>query len=153
MKHFKLFFACLLMAILSIGQVWAETVEFTPSNCTSWTSSKTAQSQTLSGITLSSTSAANNTQLRLYASNTHTITSTVGNITKVEFTCTGSGTGSYGPGKMSLASGSAGSYSYDGTKGTWTGNAATLSLSGGQTRCTSIVVTYTPSGGSTKPTV
>ena len=29
MKHFKLFFACLLTFILSIGQVWAEDVTFT----------------------------------------------------------------------------------------------------------------------------
>ena len=149
MKHLKLIFACLLTAFFSIGQVWAETVEFTPSNTTSWNSTQGSQSQTLSGITLSSTNAANNTQLRLYSGGTHTFTSTVGNITSIVFTCTANGTANYGPGKLSGTGYTASS----GKTGEWTGSAAEVTISGGQARCTSILVTYTPSGGDPDPTV
>ena len=123
---------------------WGETVTFTPSNCTNWTSSQVEQSQTIDGITLHSTKAANTSnQLRLYADNTHTITSTVGNITSVVFTCTANGTSNYGPGKMTGDGYVAGT----GKTGEWTGNSAKVTLKGGQSRCTSIVVTYTPSSG------
>ena len=143
MKHFKLFFALFAMLALGVGNAWGETVTFTPSNCTNWTSSQAEQTQTIDGITLHSTSAANNTQLRLYSGATHTFTSTVGNITSILFTCTANGTSNYGPGKMT------GDGYVAGTEktGEWTGNSAEVTLTGGQSRCTSIVVTYTPSSG------
>ena len=138
--------AFLLLLTIGVGNVWGETVTFTPSNCLSWTSSTATQTEVLSGITLECSSAINNTQLRLYIGSTTTISSTVGNITKVEITCTASGTSNYGPGKLSVKSGSAGSYTYSDKIGTWTGNAATLSLTASaQSRATQIVVTYTPS--------
>ena len=143
MKQLKLFFALFAMLALGVGNAWGETVEFTPSNCTNWTSSQAEQTQTIDGITLHSTGAANNTQLRLYASATHTFTSTVGNITSILFTCTANGTSNYGPGKMTGDGYVAG----DGKTGEWTGNSAEVTLTGGQSRCTSIVVTYTPSSG------
>jgi hypothetical protein len=126
-----------------IAQVRAETVTVSPGDITGWTSSQAAQSGSASGINFVSTGGADTTQIRFYSGATHTFTSTIGNITKAEFTCTASGTSNYGPGKMSLASGSAGSYSYSGKVGTWTGDSATFSLTGGQARCTSIVFTYT----------
>lgn len=66
------------------------------------------------------------------------------------FTCTASGTAKYGPGCFSTPS--AGSYSYSGTTGTWTGDAAsfTLTASSNQVRATKIEVTYTPSSTGTK---
>ena len=135
------------MLALGVGNAWAETVTFTPSNCTNWTSSQAEQTQTIDGITLYSTGAANNTQLRLYSGATHTFTSTVGNITSILFTCTANGTNNYGPGKMTGDGYVAGT----GKTGEWTGNSAKVTLTGGQSRCTSIVVTYTPSSGGTEP--
>ena len=143
MKKLKLFFALFAMLALGVGNAWGETVTFNPSNCTNWTSSQAEQTQTIDGITLHSTGAANNTQLRLYSGATHTFTSTVGNITSILFTCTANGTSNYGPGKMTGDGYVAGS----GKTGEWTGNSAEVTLTGGQSRCTSIVVTYTPSSG------
>ena len=131
------------MLALGVGNAWGETVTFTPDNCTNWTSSQAEQTQTIDGITLHSTGAANNTQLRLYSGATHTFTSTVGNITSILFTCTANGTNNYGPGKMTGDGYVAGSEK----TGEWTGNSAEVTLTGGQSRCTSIVVTYTPSSG------
>ena len=142
MKKIKLFFACAAMTFFSLGQVWADEISFTSTTCTNWTTSQAAQSQTIDGITLSTTSGmkdASNGHLRLYASNTHTITSTVGNITKIVITCTAQGTNNYGPGKLSGTGYTASS----GYTGTWEGNATEVTLTGGQARATSIVVTYT----------
>ena len=147
MKHLKLFFALFAMLALGVGNAWAETVEFTPSNCTAWNSTQGSQSQTIDGITLSSDNAAKNTQLRLYSGGKHTISSTVGNITSIVFTCTTNGTSNYGPGKMT----GDGYVASSGKTGEWTGNAASVTLNGGQSRCTSILVTYTPSAGGEDP--
>ena len=137
----------MFVALTVSAEVWGETVTFTPSNCTNWTSSQAEQTQTIDGITLHSTGAANNTQLRLYSGQTHTFTSTVGNITSILFTCTANGTSNYGPGKMTGDGYVAGT----GKTGEWTGNSAEVTLTGGQSRCTSIVVTYTPSSGGGDP--
>ena len=148
MKHLKLFFALFAMLALGVGNAWAESVEFTSSNCTNWTTSQVEQSQTINGITLHTTKGANtSSQLRLYADATHTISSTVGNITSIVFTCTANGAANYGPGKMT----GDGYVASSGKTGEWTGNAASVTLKGGQSRCTSIVVTYTPSSGGTEP--
>jgi len=138
-----------LTLFIGVGNAWGNEVSINISTF-GWNTTQGSQSASQGGITIASDNGAKNstTQLRFYAGGTHTFTSTVGNITKVEFTCTASGTSNYGPGKMSLASGSAGSYSYNGTKGTWSGNAASFTLSGGQARCTSIVITYTASATS-----
>lgn len=104
------------------------------------------------GITISVSptgSFGNGQQYRVYKGSTITIASTVGNITKVEFTCTASGTSKYGPG--CFTNGSVGGYTFEGTAGTWTGDAASLSLkaSSNQVRATQIVVTVNDGGGST----
>lgn len=79
----------------------ATTVTFTPGTSAStsggWTASAGPQSGTKDGITLACTNGVYNSQLRFYASSTVTVSSTVGNITKLEFTCTGSGKGDNGP--------------------------------------------------------
>ena len=126
MKHFKLFFALFAMLALGVGNAWAETVEFTPSNCTAWNSTQGSQSQTIDGITLSSDNAAKNTQLRLYSGGKHTISSTVGNITSIVFTCTANGTSNYGPGKMT----GDGYVASSSKTGEWTGNAASSFYNG-----------------------
>lgn len=82
---------------------------------------------------------------RIYKGATLTVSSTVGNITKVVFTCTSSNPAS------NFTDASTGTY--DGTTGTWTGDAASFSLvaSVAQVRATKIEVTY-GSGGTTPVT-
>ena len=116
----------------------SETYTITLSNIDGWTSTQGAQTGTSGGFTIESDNAAANTQIRLYAGGTHTITSTVGNMTSVVFTCTANGTANYGPGKLSGTGYTASS----GKTGTWTGNASSFTLTGGQARVTSIAITY-----------
>ena len=146
----------LLCLTLGVGNAWGETVTINSDNIGTfgWNTTQGSQTGSTGGITITSDNGARNstTQMRFYSGGVHTFTSSVGNITKVEFTCTASGTSNYGPGKMSLQPGSAGSYSYSGTTGTWTGNAASFTLTGGQSRCTSIVITYTAAAGPTLTT-
>ena len=82
----------------------------------------------------------NENHYRIYKNQTLTITSTVGNIAKVEFTCTAEGDAQYGPGCFTV---DGGDYTYAGTVGTWTGDAATITFtaSTNQVRATQIVVT------------
>ena len=78
---------------------------------------------------------------RIYKNQTLTVTSTVGNIAKIEFTCTANGDEKYGPGCFTA---STGEYGHDGAAvGTWTGDAATITFtaSANQVRATQIVVT------------
>ena len=99
---------------------------------------------TKDGVTISvapTGSFGNGQQYRVYKGATFTVTSTVGNITKVEITCSASGEEKYGPGCFTDAT--PGSYNYEGTVGTWTGNAASFSMtaSTNQVRMTEIKVT------------
>lgn len=83
----------------------------------------------------------NENHYRIYKSQTLTVTSTVGNIAKIEFTCTANGDEKYGPGCFTA---STGEYGHDGAAvGTWTGDAATVifTASANQVRATQIVVT------------
>lgn len=79
-------------------------------------------------------------EYRIYKYNTLTITSTVGNIEKVEFTCTASGTNNYGPGNFTVTDGT---YTHEDKTGTWIGNAAsiTFTASNAQVRATTIAIT------------
>ena len=85
------------------------------------------------------------THYRIYKSQTLTLTSTVGNIVKVEFTCTAEGDAQYGPGCFTV---DGGDYTYSGAVGTWTGDAATITFtaSTNQVRATQIVVTLAGAG-------
>jgi hypothetical protein len=129
-----------------------ETVTITSSNC-GWTTTQGSQSGTVSGITISTSSGVlNGTQLRVYKNNTFTVSSTVGNITAVEITCTASGTDQYGPG--CFADVTSGTYSYSGKKGTWTGDASSFTITAktNQVRMTNIVITYSGSETTINPT-
>lgn len=81
---------------------------------------------------------------RFYKRSVTTISSTVGNITKIEFSCTAYDNAQYGPGGWHLANDSLGRYSCRGKIGTWTGNATSIKMvaSFNQVRATKIVVTY-----------
>lgn len=97
MRKLKLFFACLLMAVLSIGQMWGAETQF------SWAGSSTATAGTTdyvvseSPITLTFSQGTNTNNaprtnkegaVRMYAGTTLTIASSSGNITRVVFTPT-----------------------------------------------------------------
>ena len=108
---------------------------------------------TKDGVTINCTNAAfaavngssKTAEYRFYAKATATISSTVGNITKVVFTCTASGTTKNGPGCFKDPT--PGSYTYEGTTGTWTGDAASFTLAtSAQVRATKIEVTVSGSG-------
>ena len=125
-------------------------------NATDFESGETA-TVTKDGITLSidkgtSTSGAGNLyngqQFRIYKGNILTVSSTVGNITQIVFTCTANGTTKQGPGCFAAQDG----YSYEGTIGTWVGNAAAVNFTAesNQVRATTIEVTVSGEAGSTK---
>lgn len=141
--------------MLAIVGVKAETVITFDGTSTTWTTEQTEQSETKDGITIATTQGVYNTQYRIYKNQTFTVTSTAGNITKVEFTCTASGDAKYGPGCFTDAT--AGSYTYEGTVGTWTGDATEFSMTASlnQVRATQIVVTINSTGEEkpAKPTI
>lgn len=89
-------------------------------------------------------------QYRIYKSATFTVSSTVGNITKVVITCTANGTAKYGPGSFTGDNYKAST----GKEGTWSGNAANLTLtaSSNQVRATKVEVTIGGETGGETPT-
>ena len=118
----------------------AETaVTFTPGTETG------ATSVTKSNVTCTMNTMNNGSYYQIYANQSGTFSCSTGNITKIEFTCTASGTSKYGPGN---ASADVGTYSFSGTKGTWTGSAESVTISStAQVRMSSLTVIY--SGGDT----
>ena len=78
---------------------------------------------------------------RIYKNQTLTVTSTVGNVKKVTFTCTANDDAKYGPGCFTW---STGDYTYSGPTGTWTGDAAEVvfTTSSNQVRASQIVVEF-----------
>ena len=138
----KNLFSLLFVALLTMS-AWAETtVTFTAGTDLGLTTANNSPDEvSKDGITIACDNAAFATaQYRFYAGSTATITSTIGNITKVEFTCTGNNTSDNGPGHFDAVS--AGAYAYDAKVGTWTGNVAEFTIHANkQVRATKIVVT------------
>ncbi len=127
----------LTLLTLSIGVSWAGTVSFTAGTDVGETS------VTKDGITVSMSTMSRSDNYRCYANSDMTINSTVGNITKIELTCTASN----GPGNFSLTD-AIGYYTYDGDVGTWTGSSSIVKLhANAQVRMTQIVVTFDGEGG------
>ena len=89
-------------------------------------------------------------QYRIYKSAKFTVSSTVGNITKVVITCTANGSAKYGPGCFTGNNYEAST----GKEGTWSGNAASLTLtaSSNQVRATKVEVTIGGETGGETPT-
>lgn len=139
MKQFTLKSLMLLLLLLIGGgsSAWGEEITFTAPE--GWNSTGAAQSFTKNGVTISTTKGAGNVQYRIYSGETFTVASTVGEITKIEITCTANNTTKYGPGCFKSIEG----YSYSGKIGTWTGSATSVRLnaSTNQVRATKIVVT------------
>jgi len=98
---------------------------------------------TKSGITITASKFNNNEEgkyyYQCYSGAAMTVSSTVGNITKIELTCTTEGTAKYGPGNWDFTG-----YSYSGANGSWTGSAETVEFGNAsqQVRMTLITVTY-----------
>ena len=152
MKKFTLFFSALLFSMMSFAGV----VTFNPlqdkGNAGTDSDNATAFEITKTGVTLACSQgvvSSQGDQYRFFKNQTVTITSTVGNITSVEFTCTANGDAKYGPGGFTVTEGT---YGHDGGKiGTWTGNAPeiTFTASANQVRATQIVVTIDGEVGET----
>ncbi len=147
-KVFTLLTMCLLAAT-----VWGQTViTFIPGQTTG--NNETAQgadSMTKDGITISTTSGGLKApQYRFAKGSVTTVSSAIGNIISIEFTCSASGTEKYGPGCFASQTG----YSYEGNVGTWVGSAESVEFTAesNQVRATQIVVTV-GEAGLAKPTI
>ena len=135
-----------------VGNVMADDITFTAGTDKGTNgASGNPDTMTKDGITISGTNLATTTaQYRIYANSTLTISSTVGNISKVVFNCTASGDANYGPGKIKAMDG----YSYDGSVGTWQGSASSIDFeTTAQVRASSIVVTIGAGSGKKVTTI
>ena len=137
----KKIFSLLFVAMLTIS-AWADvTVTFIPGVTVGQNTAANAYDEmTLDGVTISGTkSALLANPYRFAAGSKATVSSTVGNIIKVEFTCEGSYSQSYGPDQFY----GEGYSSHSGSNvGVWQGDASSFQLStASQVRCTKIVVT------------
>lgn len=133
----KKIFTLLFVAMMGLSS-WAEEVTILPSDFTPVENSD--YSVTKDGITVSvvaSTVTAD--QMRIYKGKSITISSTVGNISKIVFSCTASGEAKYGPGSFNEQDG----YSFEDKTGTWEGSATEVVFTAekNQVRATQIVVT------------
>ena len=137
----KKVFSFLFVALLALS-AWADiTVTFVPGTTVGqYTGANQYDEMTLDGVTISGTkSALAANPYRFAAGSTATISSTVGNIKRVEFTCQGSYSQSYGPDQFY----GDGYTTQPGSRvGVWQGDAASFTLStASQVRCNQIVVT------------
>ena len=145
MKKFTMFFSALLFSMMSFAGVVTFDADADKGNAGTDSNNATAYTITKSGVTVEVSSGIlgtynNETHYRVYKSQTLTVTSTVGNITSVEFTCTANDDAKYGPGCFTW---SVGDYTYSGAVGTWTGSATeiTFTAATNQVRATQVVVT------------
>ena len=148
-------FSLLSLALMLVSNVMAEkVVTFTAgTDVGSNTTASGADQVSKDGVTINVTSGGfAAAQFRFAKGSTATFSSTVGNITKIDFTCTASDDSQYGPGCFTDAT--SGTYSFSGTEGVWTGNVAEFSMtaSKAQVRATTIVVTIDGEPGGDTPT-
>lgn len=152
MKKSLRFFFVAALAMMSMSTMAQTTVTFdAATDKGTKTASDPGEDQiTKDGVTIAVSNGCMNLtdQYRCYKGATFTVTSTAGNITKVEISCTAEGDAKYGPGCFTDAT--AGTYAYEGKVGTWTGDAASFSMtsSTNQVRMNTVVVTL--AGGSTE---
>lgn len=139
----------LVAAALTTISMFASTIVITPENC-NWKKEAGPQSGVVGSVTIACTQGLADGQIRIYNSQTLTLSST-DNITKIEFTCTAAGDTKYGPGCFDAQEG----YSYEGKMGTWVGNAKKIEFkaSANQVRALKIVVTTDGTGGDIIPIV
>ena len=145
MKKITLLLSAMLFSMMSFAGVVTFDADVDQGNAGTDSNSAAAYQISKGGVTLDVSQGIlgtynNEMHYRIYKNQTLTINSTVGNITKVEFTCTAKDDAKYGPSGFSV---DGGSYSYSGEVGTWTGNmaAVTFTASIAQVRASQIVVT------------
>ena len=143
-KIFTLLTLCLLATA-----AWAQTeIVFTPGETVGTQESvSTNDEMNKDGVVISTTYGAFKTaQYRFGKNAVTTFTSSAGNITKIQFTCTST--------NPANGFGDNAGLTFDGNDGTWTGNAAEVVLTTytKQVRATKIVVTV-EGGGLAKPTI
>ena len=148
MKHYLRFMITLILAtVWSLGGYAQTTVTFEATSNKSDTEvlTKNGISITLDKGTNNAVGKLNNgTDYRAYSGNNLIVTSTVGNITNIVFTCTANDTSKGGPG--CLKNPSVGNYSYSKKIGTWVGSATSIKFgTSNQVRVAKIVVTYVSS--------
>ena len=136
----------LLLCALVAGSLngWAEDVTFTAGTDTgSNGSSGNSDTMNKSGITISGSSFATTTaEYRIYAGSTLTISSAIGNITKIVITSVANKGEKYGPDNLSVT-GTGYSVESNSKEGVWTGSASSVSFSASaQCRAEKIVITY-----------
>ena len=87
-------------------------------------------------------------EYRFYKGNILTVSSTIGNITNIEFTCTANNTTKWGPGCFAAQNG----YTFKDKVGTWVGNATSVDFTSesAQVRAKTIKVTVGGAAGETK---
>lgn len=151
MKKFLLSLVALLFSVCSFADV---VVTFDGTE-TTWTGNQEAQTETKDGVTMSVTQgvySASSAHYRFYKSQVLSFESTVGHITKIEFTCTANNTAQYGPGSMTAQSGS---YTFEGKVGTWVGAADSVKfdMEKAQVRATQIVVTVSSGDAPAVPVI
>ena len=143
----------LFTMLLLATTVWGQTVvTFIPGE--TYGNNETAQgadSMQKDGITIATTSGGlKAAQYRFAKGSVTTVSSVIGNITKIEFTCSASGDAKYGPGCFAAQTG----YSYEGNMGIWQGSSTSVDFTAetNQVRATKIVVTV-DGGGLSNPTI
>lgn len=151
MKKFTLMLSALLFSVMSFAGVVTFDADADKGNAGTDSNNAAAYQITKDGVTVEVSSGILGTynsemHYRIYKNQTLKITSTVGNITSVEFTCTANDDTKYGPGCFTW---STGNYTYSGAKGTWSGSASEIvfTASSNQVRASQIVVTIDGEGG------
>ena len=142
MKKLSLFLSAMLISIMS----FAGTVTFEAANDIADVSTAAELTMTKDGVSLYASKAVlgNGQNYRLYKGQWIEVSSEYGNITSIEFTCLGEGTNQYGPANLEYR-GTAGSYTYAGVLGTWSGDEEKVTIyvnQNNQVRATKIVITY-----------
>ena len=151
MKKFTLLLSAMLFSMMSFAAVVTFDADTDKGNAGTDSNNAAAYSITKDGVTVTVSSGIlgtynNEMHYRIYKNQTLTVTSTVGNITSVEFTCTAKDDEKYGPGCFTW---STGDYTYSDAVGTWSGSASEVvfTASSNQVRTTQVVVTIDGEGG------
>lgn len=144
MKKITLLLSAMLMTVMSFGAVVTFDADADKGNATDDYNQAAAYTITKNGVTIDVTKGClgtynNEMHYRIYKNQTITITSTAGDITSVQFTCTAKDDAKYGPGCISA---SVGNYTYSAEVGNWSGSASSVVFTATpeQVRASQIVV-------------
>jgi len=139
----KIFTLLVVMMMTVCGWAEAELItilpsDFTPVETSDYSVTKNGTTVAVVGSTVTAD------QMRIFKGKTITISTTVGNITKIEFTCTAKGDAKYGPGSFNAQDG----YSYADNIGTWEGSATEVVFTAEKNQVRATKIEITVDGGS-----